>query len=470
MKKWINDHFNALVISYNLILMIGFTAITRNFATHVMFILLSIMFWIILSFLPKRYWVIYALGLGVSLISLLLVYNANLNTFGNSYYGGGSDDRTYERLAIISYQLNLFTPSQIIGTVLSEYDVGALYYSFIALLVLFSQQFDGFSTWLPRLVNVFLLLGSSMLLLNLFDRVNKKISFLAIITFLIFPLTQYVNSHVFRDTLNLFLVVFLVWLIIQLKFQLKPFKLLLIRNSTLIFLIIVTVYMIYFLRRNTLVYAIAILGLMFLDWIKPWIVYVIAYLKLKNIRIIMVLAFLSLGGVIGTIVLSRVVNLEYYIETYTQYRTELGMNGLSRFVFQMPILPFGLPVRFLYGLITPFPFINRIMIGFSSLNVDTWMNLMSIGVGIVFFGTPYLFTRLMRKDWISNSFLVIYVSIILTTFTLRHMIFFTPFMLFLIWDQFLMTSVKKRKQLFLLSSILFVVLMIFYLLLRMLLT
>ena len=470
MKKWINDHFNALIISYNLILMIGFTAITRNFATHVMFILLSIMFWIILSFLPKRYWVIYALGLGVSLISLLLVYNANLNTFGNSYYGGGSDDRTYERLAIISYQLNLFTPSQIIGNVLNEYDVGALYYSFIALLVLFSQQFDGFSTWLPRLVNVFLLLGSSMLLLNLFDHVNKKISFLAIITFLIFPLTQYVNSHVFRDTLNLFLVVFLVWLIIQLKFQLKPFKLHLIRNSTLIFLIVVTVYMIYFLRKNTLVYPLAILGFMSLDWFKPWLVKIVDYLKLKKLRMIIAVASLVIVVVIGFIILSRLINLEYYIQTYTQYRTELGLSGLSRFVFQMPILPFGLPIRFLYGLITPFPFINRIMIGFSSLNVDTWMNLMSIGVGMVFFSIPYLFTRLMKRDWISNSFLVIYISIILTTFTLRHMIFFTPFMLFLIWDQFLMTPMKLRKDLFLLSSFLFVILLIVYILLRMLLT
>lgn len=470
MNKWINEQFHALVIGFNLVLMIGFTVLTDSFATHVMFMMLSIFFWIILSFLPKRYWVIYAIALGISVLSLVLVYTANVNTFGNSYYGGGSDDKTYERLAIISYQLNVFKPSQIIGTIISEFDVGALYYSFVALLVLFSQLFDGFSTWLPRIVNVFLLIGSSMVLLNLFDRVNEKASFLAVLTLILFPLIQYVNAHVFRDTLNLFLIVFLVWVVIHLKLQINPVKLYLIRNSALIFLLIVSVYLIYYLRRNTLVYALTILGFMSIDWIKPWLVKVIDYLKLKKLRMIIAVASLVIVVVIGFLILSRLVNLEYYIQTYTQYRTELGLSGLSRFVFQMPILPFGLPIRFLYGLITPFPFINRIMIGFSSLNVDTWMNLMSIGVGMVFFSIPYLLTRLMKRDWISNSFLVIYISIIITTFTLRHMIFFTPFMLFLIWDQFLMTPMKLRKHLFLLSSVLLVILMIVYILLRMLLT
>ena len=90
------------------------------------------------------------------------------------------------------------------------------------------------------------------------------------------------------------------------------------------------------------------------------------------------------------------------------------------------------------------------------------MNLQTLGVGIVYMSMPYVIARVRKFDWVSNSFLLIFLSIIVTTFTFRHMIFYLPFLLFMAIDEFKSVSWSQRKIYLIDSSIVLLVLMVVY--------
>lgn len=464
MKHVLTSNIKPMVIVLNIFTILFLYMFTGHLATHILFTVLSVVSLIYLRNKELRYWYLYLVGLLVSVLSILLVYYANMNSHGNPYYIGGSDDATYERLAYQTYLLGIKDPSLIPGLIIDIHGVGSMYYIILAHLVTFGKWFDGFSTWMPRVLNIFLLIWTSWILFDLFGLINQKVGYITSMIFICFPLVQYVNSHVFRDTLNLFLIFWLVWLVRKLidvlaKIQIKKVVFALIY----VLGVVLATYMLYHLRRNSLIYPVGILGFMLFDRIKiRAFTFITRLYKSKKIVFSAYIVTILVVCAISLYAISKVVNLAYYIEFYTQYKQNQGSEGLSQFVYGAPIIPIGIFLRFFYAFISPFPFLNRILAGLKGLNVDTWMNLQTLGVGIVYMSMPYVIARARKFDWVSNSFLLIFLSIIVTTFTFRHMIFYLPFLLFMAIDEFKSVSWSQRKIYLIDSSIVLLVLMVVY--------
>jgi len=474
MKLAMNDQQTfKIVVTINVFWAVAWLFISQNLATYFFFIGLSVLsLWFIRKW-PKEWLWIYIIILSISLIFVVFVYAGNTAQYGNPYYSGGSDDKTYEMRALKAMAENLFTPQAIQTHILSEYDVGSLYYAFLSVVAFLAKPLGGYSTWLGRTLNVFLLIYTLMLihyLILLVEPLKRNVANIAVLVIAAMPIVQYVNSHVFRDTLNLFLVIFLAVLLTKIFYGKytsdRATRFGVIFDYTML---LVSIVLLYYLRRNTLIYPIAIFSFITFDKYKPKIMFFTKKLyhehKFKfSLLILSMIMILVLAVVL--VVQSRFINFSYYVDFYTKYKQTQAVGGLSYFVFDTPLLPMGVILRSLYAFVSPFPSLYGSMIGIRSFGVETVMLTVSAGVGITFFMLPYIFKRICQFDWISLSFIVIFLSIIVTTFTFRHMIFYYPFMMILGVDGILNSSKSARKVYLIDSLIVGSILVVAYIALR----
>ncbi len=462
-----------VVVTINVFLAVAWLFITQSFATYVFFIALSaISLWLIRKWDRSWLW-IYIGILSVSLLFVVFVYFGNMAQYANPYYVGGSDDLTYETRSLKAMEENWFTPMAIQSNVLDQYDVGSMYYSFLAVVAFVAKPLSGYSTWLGRTLNVFLLIYSLMLIHYLILAVNPQKNVLANVSVLliaVMPIMQYVNSHVFRDPLNLFLVLLIVALTVKIIYGSYNSELSLRMGVAVNFaFLLFSVASLYFLRRNTLLYPLMIVAFIIFDkhklWLKEKVKYWHKQYRLKLFVTIAAAAVISVLAVLF-IIQSRFINFSYYLDFYTKYKQTQAIGGLSYFIFDAPLLPMGIILRSFYAFISPFPSFSGALIGIRSFGVETVMLVVSLGVGFTYLMLPYIFKRLIRFDWVANSFIVIFLSIILTTFTFRHMIFYYPFMMILGVDGWYESS-PNEKKIYLTDSLLVgAVLLMLYFVLR----
>lgn len=152
----------------------------------------------------------------VSLVFVFLVYYGNQFYYGNPYYIGGSDDLKFENWGYDVYDANLFLPHNVMKKqILDRYNNAPFYAVIIAILIKISNWVDGYTTFLPRILNVYFLIWICMILeylANKYANIPRDKLLFVIGGFALMPNIQYINSHVFRDTFNLlqvFLIVFI---------------------------------------------------------------------------------------------------------------------------------------------------------------------------------------------------------------------------------------------------------------------
>lgn len=447
-----NQQTLKIVATINVFWAVAWLFISQNLATYLFFIGLSFLsLWFIRKW-PKEWLWIYIGVLSISLIFVVFVYAGNMAEYGNSYYIGGSDDKTYETKALQAMSENLFTPQAIQSQILSEHDVGSLYYSFLSVVSYLAKPFGGYSTWLGRTLNVFMLIYTLMLthyLILLVDPQKRRLANISVLVIAGMPLVQYVNSHVFRDTMNLFLVMLITVMLTKIfyrKFTIGGYK----RVGVLFDFVLLfsSVILLYYLRKNSLIYPVLIFSFIVFDQYKATVFSFAKelYIEHKLKFSFLIISMIAIPIVILVILVqSRFINLAYYVDFYTEYKQTQAAGGLSYYVFDTPILPLGIIFRSLYAFVSPFPSVNGAMIGIRTFGVETVMLTVSAGVGATFFMLPYIFKRILRFDWISLSFIMIFLSIVVTTFTFRHMIFYYPFMMILGVDGILASSKSERK-------------------------
>jgi len=281
---------------------------------------------------------LYALIFVVSIIFVFLVYIANNLYYGSPYYIGGSDDINFENEGKVIVNSGMINPVRILESELIGRWHNATFFSlYISFLIRFSDLFGGYSTFLPRIMNVYYLIWSCFIFQYLFKKYanfNEQKIYISIAIFALTPNIQYINSHVFRDIFNLLQLLSIIFLFDRLMVNKQYLKKLLI-IGIMAFLIFIT----YYTRENSLVFACAICILILEE-----------KLGLKNRYIIML--------IIPMIMMSNfveVIELRQFIEFYTMYVLNLTGDGLSSYVFREPLLPFGIILRALYAFITPFP-------------------------------------------------------------------------------------------------------------------
>lgn len=429
----------AIIIAYLMMIILS-SFIASSIATFIMQILLFI---ITLPFLlnsnykmAKLYIIIFYL----SILFVFLVYIGNEAYYGKPYYIGGSDDLQFEEQGKIVYNADLYTPKTVLESkIIGEYNSSPYFAVYISILMRFSDFFDGYSTFMPRIANIYYLIWICMILNHIFNKyfsLSSKKNFYITAGFALMPNIQYINSHVFRDTFNLLQMI----LIIHLFNVIITNKNLYYRLLSLIalpFLVFIT----YYTRTSSLVFPAVIIFLYTAKHLVDRYNIEKKYILISIISLIVITYVLNL------------FNLSYYIKTYTNYVLNIAGDGLSRFVFSPPLLPFGVFLRALYAFITPFPNFFTLFNNSQQLIIDIIRMLIYFGVVVQILFIPFIIKRIIKFDLLSLSFLSWFLAVIITTFTFRHVIMYYPFMVAVAVDGYFDTTKKDRKIILCLSGV-----------------
>ena len=370
----------------------------------------------------------------ISMLSVFLIFLANQLYYGEPYYIGGSDDLKFEQWGYDVYNAGIYNPSKIMEyRIIGQFHNSPYFASYIARLIQFSEVFEGYTTFLPRIANVYYLLWICMIikyLLNKYTALSYKTIYYSLAFFAFMPNIQYINGHVFRDTFNLLQVLLIVllidFLLSKTRYSLKLFS---------IILLPILLYYTYHTRASSILFT-GIITMLMLS---------VLY-RIKTRYIIL--------GIIPILLLSNLLEtfrVGYFIEKYSSYVSNIAGDGLSRFVFNLPLLPLGVFFRGIYALISPFPNFFGLFNDTSKLLFDFIQLSIYLGVLIQIFAIPFIIKRTLKFDWLALAFLSWFLAIISSTFTFRHFLFYYPFMSAVAVDGFLSTSLKSRKIILFLS-------------------
>jgi hypothetical protein len=395
--------------------------------------------------LARLYLIIFA----YSLSFVFLIYIANDMAFGSPYYIGGSDDVNFENEGKVINNSGIFNPAKILESGIIGLWHNAPFFSlYISGLISFSNWFGDYSTFLPRIMNVYYLLWICMtveyLLKKYADFTEKKV-FYTVLIFALMPNIQYINAHVFRDTFNL-LQIMLIVLLFEKLLSNKNFG----RKIFIPLILALLIFITYYTRINSLVFA---TGLCFFILSKK--------LKINNLLFLVAIApILLMSNFL------EAIRLDYFLKSYGSYVLEIAGDGLSRFVFEQPLLPLGILFRAFYALITPFPNFLGLFKDPSMALLDFTMTLVFIGVILQILSIPFIFKRLLKFDWLSLSFFILFLPIIGTTFTFRHVLIYYPLMVAVAVDGCMSLPKNTRKKYLFFSGFLGVSLALIYILLK----
>lgn len=152
---------------------------------------------------------------------------------------------------------------------------------------------------------------------------------------------------------------------------------------------------------------------------------------------------------------------------YSSYLQGLS-DGLSGMVFSRPLLPIGIVLRFLYGLVCPFPAALMSLDYFDEPLYSLVIALTCFGTIFQIFLLPYLFKGMIKLDYTAVKFLGMFAAIITTTFTFRHFVMAYPFATVMLAQQINVTEIKTRKKYVTYVFVLMLLAVTAYLLLKML--
>ncbi|HEY5555498.1 hypothetical protein [Acetobacterium sp.] len=372
----------------------------------------------------------------ISVILILTAYYGYMYQFGIPYFGGGSDDLAFEHYSKYVIANHYMMPEQIILDPQFTYSNSIGFIWILSWVMRLSNVFGEYHTIAFRVLNIYFLLALSILVFRYFERkyqFTSKQNLIVLYVIALFPNSQYISIHVFRDTL-ISLILFSVLFVWDNYFDAKSkggFSLI-----KAIALTLILGYISYWLRNESMVFLIAI--------ILTCVVLKDNILSKKNSILFIFLVFLAfiLINYYNIWDLILVFNEKYFI-----HKMELS-DGLSNIVFSMSLFPFGILARLGYGLISPIP-ITILKIGGIFENVTVFFQVI-IGFGVIgqIYMLPYLFKNIKRVDKIFISFATTLVGIVITTFTFRHFIMLYPFMVILMFREFFETEKGQRINYF----------------------
>lgn len=362
----------------------------------------------------------------ISIVAFHFGYNA---MFGTPYYLGGSDDLKFEVAALKLHQQGVWSISEISDKYIAGCNNSKGYLIFLVWLIRLAEVFGGYTTLIPRLVNVYLLLATAILMYKFYQRDSGKRPVMLLYAIALFPNSLLISSFIFRDVLSCFLLVlvFYLWNVSRHAYSV-PGKTMIITGT------LVISYFSYWIRNQTVFFiAVIVLASLFvgnrqLDKVP--------FAK-KAVAFIVALVVLSGMGAWST--------FNSFLVSYGEYRQDMAI-GLSSSIFGLPLLPLGFLARALYGLMSPFPGIL--------INIGSWFSsfydfsnmVVAVGVIVQVFFIPYLVRGIMRLDSVAIVFIGVYVATVGLTFTFRHFMYVYPFMFTLMISAYQKVANAQRRR------------------------
>lgn len=375
------------------------------------------------------------------LLILSLVYIGYKDHNGIPYFTAAyNDDQKFEKYAVeynlgnynfISFKYNNFTHYNI------QY---AIYIQILSWFIDFGNLFDGYSTILPRLFNILLILLQMLFIysscnkLYNFNKTQNKVllSFLAF-----FPNIYYLGSFVFRDTLCAFLVVLMFWGVIKLK-----------EKKIYILLCLFDIFILFYLRE-------------LLAYFCLFILFILIFKESKSkVRFGLVIVFISIAFVMHENIYLLLMNGLGRAADFTENAISYNSMSMTSRIAGVPILPFGILFRMIYGFITPFSTIKELFISdetFFYTSIHFIVNI--IGTLALLCCIPKI-TMSFKKFDIVNLMMCFMVIFFCCSFVFRHMLLVYPFVFICIARES-GTFIKKETRQF--SIIYIFIIIIFYL-------
>ena len=373
----------------------------------------------------RMLWALLAIYI-VSSIFIGILFEANVLSYGTPYYLGDSDDLQIELRAQECLDAGVFSPSSILQVIGSHNSPG--YVSYIEILMIISNMFDGYTTYIPRIINIYFLIWICLLLRYFFKKYTNMSDNATLYSWAIFALTPnilYINAHVFRDTLNLLQILMAIWFF-DITLTAKRYY----KKLIALLLFITMLDSIIYIRYNAVLFVVAIAFMLLIRscYNTRWIVYVLAGIFLCLLAPLLLDEF----------------KIFLYIKGYAQYILNRHEHGLGAFIFKQPILPFGIFLRAAYALISPFPAFWSLFHEPHKFLLDCVWVFIYLGVFIQIILIPFIIHRLLCFDWLSKVFLCTFLPVIISTFTFRHVILYYPFMVALAVDGVCSLPIQKR--------------------------
>ncbi len=380
------------IINY---IMLTLVLINDLIAIFIFGILHAVVFYFISKKLEKDKMVKLA-GLFLVLMILMLIVSSDYNIrYGAPYFKGGSDDFAFEKTSFEIVTNNKNYISMIEDIFISNRNIhpdhnSKLYIFCISTLV--SIFGDNYSFYMPRIMNIYLLIVNNIIIYLILQNVlsiNKEKSFNRSVLISMLPINMILAVNTFRDTLVLTLIL-LFYYTVNVEDKSNAVK--------KYFLLGILAFLVFWIR-------------------KPFLVILLVIMILRQRGRVFKNPVFILIVLLGFVYFYQSFDylLARYISNYSNSLNVLSTDGLSNFIFNRSIFPFGLFLRFLYGLISPLPSSGNILemvLGFNTfLITNAYISLL-------------LNIKKVKKNLKFLAFWAVqYLIIILTTFGFRHFLF-----------------------------------------------
>ena len=433
----------------HVLLALGLGLLYESFAVAVICILSSL--FLLLFYRPNAHRLdALMLASFVAIAAVVWIYAGNVEMYNNGYYLGGSDDLIFENYARYTIECDMYTMADINArTAFETFD----YKGFLMLLAWFMRfcnLFGGYHTICFRVINVHLWLAVALMISCHYRKrfpQNERTSRRIFLLTALFPNALYISGHVFRDTIGIFLIVFMYvkWDIFFKKKCTWPHRIWIALYTLPI------MYIAYWVRNFNFFLILVIIGFSFI------------FMEVDNkkrhhlISLLLVLAVLP-------ILLTRFDLLYMLKKFYTRYSDKLleANPGMSQVIFSVPLLPFGIFLRIAFGLIMPAPIwiFAPFLRSFSQNAVIE--SIVSAGTIVQIYGLPYILASFRPMKKMAATFLFTLLIIVVTTFTFRHFITIYPLMIPLLLHGVETVPYEKRRSFFITQSIFLGLILLFY--------
>lgn len=359
---------------------------------------------------------IYSLAFGVSVSYSIFLFYYYIGINGAPYFNVPfSDDSSYERDGLLYAELlGVFEYGKISPLVVQPTHNSKGYVYFIGLVgKVVNFVGGGYHTLIPRFINSFLHAFSAIFVYRLCQIYisEKRTAFILACIFACFPHVVYLSGHIYRDTFICF------------AFAFSAYKVLKIKTSLLdwlgIVLILIATSQVRFFSMAMLLVCIGT-SVVFVK-IKSRIFRKVALIFGAGVTVALLLALTALSSTELEIIQLLAAKQDHY----TSVRTSSSYSsGIAANILLMDFLPFGLFARVSYLVINPLPFLD--------LRIPHFINGLGTLIQAILFFFSFIFTLQRYKiEKYLPLFTMLWglvIGIAITSFQLRHMVMFYPFL------------------------------------------
>ena len=359
--------------------------------------------------------ILYVTVFSVNVLVAIIIYYIYLNNYGTPYYYGGSDDTMFELLAArTANELEIWQYSGIRETITNRYYEPAGYVYLVSLLYRLGESWGGFHTILPRFLNAMSLGLISVVTYRIATQngVQKGIAFYTALIVGVLPIMTFNAAHTFRDVFVSLMAILTVY---HWDHALKKDTQ---RGYLIVCLVTAFTVRIMWEFRPMQAILLAILAgaaYIFLTQRRR------SYFAPVHLLTIAMFAGVMIGVTIWQGWFTwGIERTTFYADYYTEYRLEAS-SGIANYIFSAP-LPISIVLRFIYGLISPLPFLGQ---RFEELYQGAGTIVHYFFLPFLLLGIPISARSVYGRLWIL-AFALFY-SASLFTFTSRHIVIFLPY-------------------------------------------